>query len=144
MLAPMFAYWVARIQYLHQHYLGLSLHAGETLCDWAEVDVEGFSDLSLSISPTILLEGIGTLEEHHGNMAAIFKAEPLAAFFRFSQHGTQLLACSWHIQGLTSGVSATDLQALIQHLHAPLRRNEEEQRKIWVLKLGTNFIWMHR
>jgi hypothetical protein len=63
-LAPMFACWFAGIQYLHQHHHGVSLHTGDTLFTWADVDAEGFSNLPLRTSPTILLEGIGTLDEH--------------------------------------------------------------------------------
>jgi hypothetical protein len=82
-LAPMFARWFVGIQHLHQHHHGFFLHAHNTLFTWAELDEECFSNLPLRISPTILLEGIGTLDKHHVNMTAIFKAERLAAFFWF-------------------------------------------------------------
>jgi hypothetical protein len=119
-LAPMFARWFTEIQYLHQHHHGFSLHTGDTLFTWADVDAEGFSNLPLRTSPTILLEGIGTLDEHHVNMAAIFKAERLATFFRFSQHGTPALSSQpVPVPGLTGGVSAADLHALIQSLRTP-------------------------
>jgi hypothetical protein len=53
-------------------------------------------------------------------MAAIFKAERLAAFFRFSQHGTPALSSRpVPFPGPTGGVSAADLQALIQSLRTP-------------------------
>jgi hypothetical protein len=38
---------------------------------------------TLHAAPVILLEGINTLDEHHINMAEIFKAEHMAAYFRF-------------------------------------------------------------
>jgi hypothetical protein len=79
-LSPIFARCFAGIQYLQQHGHGFSLHAGGTMFTyWAEVDAEGFSNLPLYISPAILLKGIGTLDEHHVNVAVIFKAESLAA-----------------------------------------------------------------
>jgi hypothetical protein len=119
-LAPMFARWFAGIQYLHQHHHGFSLHTGDTLFTWADVEAEGFSNLPLRTSPTILLKGIGTLDEHHVNMAAIFKAERLAAFFRFSQHGTPALSSQpVPVPGPAGGVSAADLHALIQSLRTP-------------------------
>jgi hypothetical protein len=119
-LAPMFARWFAGIQYLHQHHHAFSLHSGDTLFTWADVDAEGFSNLPLRTPPTILLEGIGTLDEDHVNMAAIFKAERLAARFHFSQHGTPALSLQpVPVQGPTGGVSAADLHALIQSLRTP-------------------------
>jgi hypothetical protein len=52
-------------------------------------------------------------------MAAIFKAECLAAFFRFSQHGTPAICLYlFPFANPTSGVSAADLHSLIQHLHS--------------------------
>jgi hypothetical protein len=84
--APMFARWFSSLQYLCQHNHGVSLHADNTYFTWSEVEAAKFAELPLRNAPAILLEGIGTLDDHHINVAAIFKAERLAAYFRFSQN----------------------------------------------------------
>jgi hypothetical protein len=89
--APMFARWFAGIQYLQQHHHDVSLHAGDTLFTWADANASEFAGLPLQMSPTTMLDGIATLDEHQDNMSAIFKAERLAVYFRFTQHGTPAL-----------------------------------------------------
>jgi hypothetical protein len=61
------------------------LHASDTLFTWAEVTSIEFDNLPLRAAPTVLL---GSLDEHYSNMNVIFKAEQMAAYFRFSQNGT--------------------------------------------------------
>jgi hypothetical protein len=68
------------------------LHASDTLFTWAEVNQAEFGNLPLRAAPAILLEGISSLEEHYANMAVIFKAEPIADYFRFSQNRTPALS----------------------------------------------------
>jgi hypothetical protein len=69
--------------------------------------------------PATMLDGIATLDEHHDNMSAIFKAERLAAYFRFTQHGTPALHALPTVPAPPSGgVSAADIQTLIQYLRA--------------------------
>jgi hypothetical protein len=45
--APMFARWFVGIQYLQQHHHGVSLHAGDTLFTWADVNISEFAGLPL-------------------------------------------------------------------------------------------------
>jgi hypothetical protein len=69
--------------------------------------------------PNILLDGIATLDEHHDNMAAIFKAERLAAYFRFTQHGTPAISGPASVLVHHSGgVSTACIKTLIEHLCA--------------------------
>jgi hypothetical protein len=117
--APMFARWSSGLQYLCQHNHGVLPHADNTYFTWSEVEAAEFADLPLRNAPAILLEGIGTLDNHHVNMAAIFKAERLAAYFRFSQNGIVRQApATPQPPPNTGGVSATDLQKLIDHLRS--------------------------
>jgi hypothetical protein len=118
---PMFACWFAGIQYLQQNHHGTSIHASYTLFTWVDVNASKFAGLPFRMSPTILLKGIATLDEHHDNMSATFKAEQLAAFSRFTQHGTPAMLSLPPIQVPPSGgVSTADIQTLIQHLPSQL------------------------
>jgi hypothetical protein len=95
------------------------LHADDTYFTWSEVDTGEFDNLPLCAAPGFLLKSIGTLDEHHVNMAAIFKAKRMAANFRFSQHGTPTVrqpAAAPPPPQSTGGVSAADLHKLIEHL----------------------------
>lgn len=117
--APMFARWFSGLQYLFQHGHGVLLHADNTYFTWSEVEAAEFADLPLRNAPAILLEGIGTLDDHHVNMAAIFKAERLAAYFRFSQTGIVRQApATPQPPPSTGGVSVADLQKRIEHLRS--------------------------
>jgi hypothetical protein len=117
--APMFARWFSGLQYICQHNHGVSLHADNTYFTWSEVEATEFADLPLHNAPAILLEGAGTLDDHHVNMAAIFKAERLVAYFRFSQNGIVRQAPTTPPPPpSTGGVSAADLQKLIDHLRS--------------------------
>jgi hypothetical protein len=117
--APMFARWFSGLQYLFQHGHGVLLLVDNTYFTWSEVKAAKFVDLPLCNAPAILLEGIGTLDGHHVNMAAIFKAERLAAYFCFSQNGIVCQTPATPQPPLsTGGVSAADLQNLIDHLRS--------------------------
>jgi hypothetical protein len=120
-IAPMFSRWFTGLQELYQHNHGMSLHASDTLFTWADIDTINFDTLlPLRAAPTVLLEGIGSLEEHYVNLAVIFKGEQMAAYFRFSQNGTPAslhqAAAPPPSPSTNNGGSAADLQQLIQHL----------------------------
>jgi hypothetical protein len=69
----------------------MSFHSSNTLFTWAEVTPTDFESLPLRAAPTVLLEGIGSLDEHFANITVIFKAEQMAAYFRFLQNRTPVL-----------------------------------------------------
>jgi hypothetical protein len=96
--APMFPRWFASIQYIHQHNQGQLLYSNDALFTWSKIDTAEFDNLPLLLTvPSILLE-----------------------VFRFSQDGTPMPNQAQLPPTLpsTGGVSAADLQILIQHLRA--------------------------